>query len=52
MNDEELTQTIEDIVGECEFVYVWGDDELILDGTFTCQEIVAIAELLKKEGRV
>ena len=52
MNDEELEQAIEDIVGEFEFVLVSDDDELVLDGTFTCQEIVAIAELLKKEGRV
>ena len=52
MNNEELTQAIEDIANDPSvFVYVW-DDDITLDGTFTPDEIVAIAELLKKEGRV
>ena len=52
MNNEELTQAIEDIANDFGvFVYVW-DDELTIDGKFTPDEIVAIAELLKKEGRV
>ena len=51
MNNEELTETIENIVDECDFVYVW-DDEITLDGRFTPAKLVAIAELLKKEGRV
>ena len=52
MNDEELAQAIEDLVTD-ETVYVspW-KERLVLDGDFTYQEIVAIAELLKKEGRV
>ena len=50
MNNEELEQAIENIISECDHVHVW-DDEIVLDGTFTHQEIVAIAELLKKEGR-
>lgn len=52
MNDEELTIAIENIVtNDTIYVYVNGD-EITFDGTFTYQEIVAIAELLKKEGRV
>ena len=51
MNDEELEQAIEDMVGECEFVHIYSFG-MTLDGTFTPAEIVAIAELLKKEGRV
>ena len=51
MNNEELEQAIEGIITECDYVHVW-DDEIVLDGNFTCQELVAIAELLKKEGRV
>lgn len=51
MSDEELEQAIEEIIDQCDFVHVW-EDEITLDGTFTHQEIVAIAELLKKEGRV
>lgn len=51
MNDDELEQAIEEIIGQSDFVHVW-EDEITLDGTFTHQEIVAIAELLKKEGRV
>ncbi len=51
MNDDELEQAIEEIIEWDDFVHVNGD-EITLDGMFTCQEIVAIAELLKKEGRV
>lgn len=51
MNNDELTEAIENIVDECDFVYVW-DDEITLNGTLAYQEIVEIAELLKKEGRV
>lgn len=52
MNDEELTEAIEDLVADAG-PYVWvNDDHIALDAMFTCQEIVAIAELLKKEGRV
>lgn len=51
MNNRELGQAIEGVAGECDFVHVW-DNEVTLGGTFTNAEIVAIAELLKKEGRV
>lgn len=52
MNNEELEQAIEDIVeNDIPYVHVW-DDEITLGGTFTQKQIVAIAELLKKEGRV
>lgn len=53
MDNEELEQAIEDMLTDgMVFVHFRDDDELILDGTFTPAEIVAIAELLKKEGRV
>ena len=53
MINDELERTIEDMLtDEMVFVCFRDDDELVLEGTFTCQEIVAIAELLKKEGRV
>ena len=52
MSDEELEQAIEDIVtNDVPYVHVNGV-ELSLDGTFTPQEIIEIAELLEKEGRV
>jgi hypothetical protein len=52
MNDDELTQAIEEIVkSDIPYVHVI-DDETSLDGTFKNYEIVEIAELLKKEGRV
>ena len=52
MNDEELEQAIEDsLTDEMVYVSTW-EEGLVLDGVFTYQEIVAIAELLKKEGRV
>lgn len=53
MNDGELEQAIEDMLtDEMVFVCFRDDDELVLEGVFTPAEIVAIAELLKKEGRV
>ena len=53
MSNEELEQAIMDsLTDEMVFVYIRGYNEIVLDGTFTYQEIVAIAELLKKEGRV
>ena len=52
MNDDELEQTIVDsLTDEMVCVSTW-EEGLVLDGDFTYQEIVAIAELLKKEGRV
>lgn len=52
MNNEELEQTIVDMLTD-EMVFVdIDDDDIVLEGTFTNAEIVAIAELLKKEGRV
>lgn len=51
MNDEELEQAIIELVSD--YINVWPEEsEITFDGTFTYQEIVAIAELLKKEGRV
>lgn len=51
MSDEQLEQVIEEsVTNDTPYVHVNGD-EITLDGTFTHQEIVAIAELLKKEGR-
>ena len=52
MNDKELEQAIEHQCDELIFIHFDDFDEITLDGRFTCQEIVAIAELLKKEGRV
>ena len=51
MNDDELEQAIADIASdETLYVSTWGC-KLSINGTLTHQEIVAIAELLKKEGR-
>lgn len=54
MNNEELDSAIYEIIRSdygnmCE---VFNDGEIFLDVNVTPQQIVAIAELLKKEGRV
>ncbi len=53
MSDEELVNAMYEIIGsdfgnECN---VFDDGEIWLDVNVTPQQIVAIAELLKKEGR-
>lgn len=54
MSDEELEQAMYEIIGSdfgntCN---VFDDGEIGLDVTISPKQIVAIAELLKKEGRV
>lgn len=52
MNDEELEQAIEGILSDDTGIVSCNGDELLLYADTTPDEIVAIAELLKKEGRV
>jgi len=54
MSDEELEQAIYKIIkpGEFNTCDVFGDGDIGLEATVTPKQIVAIAELLKKEGRV
>lgn len=52
MSDEELEQAMYEIINNSEFntCNVFDDGEIGLDVTISPQQIVAIAELLKKEG--
>ena len=54
MNNEELEQAIFEIIksGEFNTCDVFDSGVIALDVNVTPQQIVAIAELLKKEGRV
>lgn len=52
MSDEELGQVIDNAISDETSVVMLHDDHLYLHTEVKFAEIVAIAELLKKEGRV